>query len=707
MLKKLFLLFLLPALNIYSTMGADISSPNGNVSVDFVIDEVGAPHYSVQYAGKSAIESSQLGFILDGGIDLYSDFELLEIQNDSVVDLWSPVWGEESQITNKYHEALFKLHQKSTDRSVNVRFRVFDDGIGFRYEFPKQSKLGNFIISDELTEFAVPGDQTAYWIPDDGDSQEFHYTKCRLSEIKDNLKEAHVGGSIYPTPVAEIGVQTALMLKYDNGLYVNLHEAALCDYPAMCLSVDPQTFKLKAALTPYANGDKAMMHAPDKTPWRTIIVSNDARDILASRITLNLNEPCKIDDLSWIKPIKYMGVWWEMITGKTSWHYTDEATSIKIGETDYSQLKPNGRHAANTANVKRYIDFASAHGFDALLVEGWNEGWEDAENCRKTKIYSFTKPYPDFDLPGLRDYAKSKGVTLVMHHETASAVLDYERQLEAAFTFMNDNNYEFLKGGYIHELLPRGEHHYGQIMVNHYQYVLEKAAEHKLKIVLHEAVRPTGVCRTWPNLFGNESARGSEYHAFSGIKPDHTSILPFTRLIGGPMDYTPGLFEADLSKYNPYRNAHVNATIANQLALYVTMASPMQMAADLPETYEKYMDAFQFIKDVALDWDKSVYLEAEPMEYVTVARKAKNSADWFVGSTGGAQPRESQINFSFLPKGQEYQATIYRDGKTADYRSAPQDYVIETKKITSKSKIKIPVAAGGGYAIKLENIVTK
>lgn len=698
-----FLAIALPFVLIPVTAAAiNVVSPDGQVSVRVGTDQAGRPVYNVSRAGQPVVNDSRLGFDLIDGVTLRDDFEVTGSSRSTCDETWHPVWGEESEIRSHYNELLVNLRQRSTGRLMDIRFRVFDDGVGFRYEFPSpQADLSSFVIADEVTEFAIPGDAVAYWIPGDYDTQEFNYTRCRLTEIPSKMAEAHEGGPVYPSPSSPSGVQTALMLKYDNGLYVNLHEAALYDYPAMCLDLDVPSLTFRSSLTPYANGDKAVMQAGRTTPWRTVIVSDDARDILASRITLNLNEPCRIADTSWIHPMKYMGVWWEMITGKSTWHYTDDVTAVEIGRTDYSSLTPNGRHGAETGNVMRYIDFASEHGFDAVLVEGWNEGWEEYASTRKFKIFSFTKPYPDFDLPKIRDYAASKGVRLIMHHETASAVTDYEHQLDDAFRFMNDNGYDAVKGGYICELLPRGEHHYSQYMVSHYQYVLEKAAEHHIMYNAHEAVRPTGVCRTWPNLVGNESARGSEYHAFSGIKPGHTAILPFTRLIGGPMDYTPGLFENDLSKYNPAGNARVSSTLAHQLSLYVTMASPMQMAADFPETYERFMDAFRFIKDVALDWDRSVYLEAEPMEYVTVARKAKGSEDWFVGSTGGADARKSRLDFSFLPSGRKYRATIYRDGSNAHYINAPQDYVIETKTVDSRSRLTLAVAPCGGYAISL------
>lgn len=592
------------------------------------------------------------------------------------------------------------LKQADTNRRMSIRFRLFNDGLGFRYEFPQQRELSYFVITDECTEFAMSGDMTAYWIPGDYDTQEYDYTRSRLSEIR-GLMEQSISDNLSQTSFSPTGVQTSLMLKTDTGLYINLHEAALVNYPAMHLHLDDKNFVFKSWLTPDVNGDMAYMQSDCCTPWRTIIVSDDARDILASRITLNLNEPCKIEDTSWISPTKYIGVWWEMITGKSDWSYTWDFPNIHLGKTDYAHAKPHGRHGATTENVKRYIDFAAKHGFDAVLVEGWNVGWEDWFGNFKEDVFDFVTPYPDFNLPEIRDYAKSKGVKMIMHHETSGAVRNYERRMDQAYQFMVDNGYEAVKSGYVGDIIPKGEHHYTQRMVNHYQYAVEKAAAYKIMVNAHEAVRPTGLCRTWPNLIGNESARGSEYQAFGGSKPGHTTILPFTRLIGGPMDYTPGLFENDITRYNPDKKSWVNTTLANQLSLYVTMSSPLQMAADLPETYEKYLDAFQFIKDVALDWDESHYLEAEPMEYVTVARRAKNVDNWFIGGTNGETPRVATIDFSFLPAGRKYTATIYRDGKEAHYRNNPTDYVIETKTVNHKTKLKINTASGGGFAISL------
>ena len=601
----------------------ELSSPDGNVKMNFFLSEKGRPTYTLDYKGRNVIKPSGLGFEIKYTSPLLENFTVESVGKDSFDETWRPVWGEESVIRNHYNEMVVGLKQNDTGRRMSIRFRLFDDGLGFRYEFPQQYELSYFVITDECTEFALPGDMTAYWIPGDYDTQEYDYTRCRLSEIRE-LMTSSISGNLSQTSFSPTAVQTALMLKTDDGLYINLHEAALIDYPAMHLDLDDRNFVFKSWLTPDVNGDKAYMQSDCRTPWRTVIVSDDARDILASRMTLNLNDPCKIEDTSWIHPVKYIGVWWEMITGKSDWSYTGDYPNIHLGKTDYLHAKPHGRHGATTEKVKRYIDFAAEHGFDAVLVEGWNIGWEDWFGNFKEDVFDFVTPYPDFDLQGIRDYARSKGVKMVMHHETSGAVRNYERRMDAAYQFMVDNGYEAVKSGYVGDIIPKGEHHYTQRMVNHYQYAVEKAAGYKIMVNAHEAVRPTGVCRTWPNLIGNESARGSEYQAFGGSKPGHTTILPFTRLIGGPMDYTPGLFENDITKYNPDKKSWVNTTLANQLSLYVTMSSPLQMAADLPETYEKYLDAFQFIKDVALDWGESRYLEAQPMEYHTVSRRANN-----------------------------------------------------------------------------------
>jgi len=581
-----------------------------------------------------------------------------------------------------------------------LRFRLFNDGLGFRYEFPQESNLGHFVISDEKTEFAMTGDHTAFWIAGDYDTQEYDYTESKLSEIRGLMAEA-VTANVSQKSFSPTGVQTSLMLKTEDGLYINLHEAALLDYPAMHLNLDDETMVFESWLTPDVNGDKAYMIAPGKTPWRTIIVSDEAKDILSSRITYNLNEPSKIEDTSWIKPMKYMGVWWEMITGMSSWDYTDEFAAVKLGETDFEAAEPNSTHAATTENVKYYIDFASEHGFDGLLVEGWNVGWEDWFGNSKDYVFDFVTPYPDFDVDEIREYAKSKDVEMIMHHETSASVRNYERHLDTAYQFMKANNYNAVKTGYVGDILPRGENHYSQWIVNHYQYALEKAAEYEIMINAHEAVRPTGIARTWPNLIANESARGTEYQAFGGNKPNHVTVLPFTRLIGGPMDYTPGIFEMDISKLNPDNNSHVNSTLANQLALYVTMYSPLQMAADLPKHYEQFMDAFQFIKDVAIDWEKSVYLEAEPGDYITIARKEKDGNNWFVGNVNGLTPRTSEIEFDFLEKGKTYIATVYADAEDAHYKDNPQAYEIKKYRVNSKSELSQKSAPGGGYAISI------
>jgi len=678
-----------------------LKSPNGEFVLSFSLQDGGVPSYTLAYKGKTVIKPSKLGFELQkDDTSLLNGFSIAESKTSTFDETWMPVWGEVKSIRNHYNELAVTLNQKTADRDMVVRFRLFNDGLGFRYEFPSQKNLVYFVIKEEKTQFAMAGDHTAYWIPGDYDTQEYDFTTSKLSEIR-GLMAKSITANVSQTSFSPTGVQTSLMLKSNDGLYINLHEAALIDYPVMHLNLDDKNMVFESWLTPDVHGDKGYMQAPRTTPWRTIIVSDDARKILESKMTYNLNDPNKIEDTSWIKPVKYVGVWWEMITGKSSWSYTNDYPAVQLGITDYTKAKPNGTHAANTANVKKYIDFAAQHGFDGVLVEGWNIGWEDWFGHHKDYVFDFVTPYPDFDLAGIREYAKSKGVKMIMHHETSSSVRNYERHMDKAYQFMKDNGYDAVKSGYVGDILPRGENHYSQWMINHYQYALEKAAEYKIMINAHEAVRPTGIARTYPNLIGNESARGTEYQSFGGSKPNHVAILPFTRLIGGPMDYTPGIFEMDLSKLNPSNNSHVNSTLANQLALYVTMYSPLQMAADLPENYNRFLDAFQFIKDVALDWDDSKYLEAEPGQYVTAARKAKGTGNWFVGSVGGEQPRTSSIKFDFLDKGKSYIATIYADAKDAHYKTNPQAYTIAKVVVTSKSKLSQFVAAGGGYAISI------
>ena len=671
-------------------------SPDGNLGMEFILDK-GVPYYKLDYKDKPVVMKSRLGFVLNNS-GLFDWFEIEDVSRSEHDSTWQPVWGEESEIRDRHNEMAVTLRQTSSDRRMTIRFRLFDDGLGFRYEFPAQGNLVYFVITDELTEFAMAGDHTAWWIPGDYDTQEYDYTESRLSEIR-GLLESAVSGNLSQTIFSDTGVQTSLQMKTDDGLYINLHEAALVNYPAMHLELDDTKMVFKAHLTPDPNGDLAYMQTPCTTPWRTVIVADDARDILASRITLNLNEPCKIEDTSWIHPCKYVGVWWEMITGKSSWSYTDDLKSVHIDTDDLTGVNPNGRHGANTENVKKYIDFASDNGFDAVLVEGWNIGWEDWFGNMKERVFDFVTPYPDFDLPGLRDYAASKGVKLIMHHETSSSIRNYERQLDTAYKFMRENGYDAVKSGYVGNIIPKGNNHYNQWMVNHYLYALEKAAGYHIMVNAHEAVRPTGLCRTWPNLIGNESARGNEYQGMGGSKTFHVTVLPFTRLIGGPMDYTPGIFEQDISKINPANHTHANFTIANQLGIYVVMASPLQMAADLPENYERFPDAFQFIKDVALDWDESRYLEAEPGRYVTVARKAKETGQWFVGNVTGCEDHESCIDFSFLEPGKVYVATVYADAPDADYLTNPQAYTVKKFRCTSESRFRQKSVEGGGYAI--------
>jgi hypothetical protein len=581
-----------------------------------------------------------------------------------------------------------------------LRFRLYNDGLGFRYEFPEQKNLSYFIIKDERTQFAMSGDHTAYWIPGDYDTQEYDYTTSKLSEIRGYMANS-ITGNLSQTSFSPTGVQTSLQLKSNDGLYINLHEAALVNYPAMHLNLDDKNMVFESWLTPDAIGDKAYMQAPCTTPWRTVMVSDDARDILASKLIYNLNEPCKIQNTSWIHPVKYMGVWWEMITGKSSWAYTDDYPAVRLSVTDYTKAKPNGRHGANTENVKKYIDFASKNGFDALLVEGWNIGWEDWFGHYKDSVFDFVTPYPDFHVKEIMNYANSKGIKMVMHHETSSSVRNYERHMDTAYKFMKMFNYDAVKSGYVGDIVPRGMNHYNQWMINHYLYAIQKAADYHIMVNAHEAVRPTGLARTWPNMIGNESARGTEYQAFGGSKPNHVTILPFTRLQGGPMDYTPGIFEMDISKLNPDNHSHVNSTLANQLALYVTMYSPLQMAADLPENYSRFYDAFQFIKDVAVDWDDSKYLEAEPGQYITVARKAKGTNNWFLGNVNGNNPRVSNISFDFLDPNKWYMGTIYADARNADYKTNPQAYTIRKVRVTNKSKLSQYSVAAGGYAISI------
>ena len=684
-----------------SSTGQELNSPNSDLTMSFELLTDGTLTYTLHYKNKEVIAQSKLGLeLVNEGMSLRNGFKVSNIETNSFDETWTPVWGEQAEIRNHYNELAITLEQAEKDRHIIIRFRLFDEGLGLRYEFPQQDNLVYFVIKEEHTEFAMTGDHTAFWIPGDYDSQEYDYTTSKLSEISSRFDDA-LTGNASQEQFAKTGVQTSLMMKTKDGLYLNLHEAALKEYSLMNLNLDESSMIFKSWLTPDAIGNKGYMQAPAVSPWRTIIVSDDATDILASNMTLNLNEPNQLEDTSWIKPVKYMGVWWEMITGKSSWNYTDDLPSIKLGETDYYKTKPNGKHAANTENVKRYIDFASKHGFDALLVEGWNEGWEDWFGKSKDYVFDFVTPYPDFDVEEIQKYAASKNVEMMMHHETSGAIRNYERHIDTAYQFMNRYNYTSVKSGYVGDIIPRGEHHYGQWAINHFLYAVKKAADYKIMVNAHEAVRPTGLSRTYPNLIGNESARGTEFQAFGGSKPNHVTILPFTRLIGGPMDYTPGIFEMDISKLNPDNNSHVNATIANQLALYVTMYSPLQMAADLPENYNRFLDAFQFIKDVALDWDESHYLEAEPGEYVTVARKAKGENNWFVGNVNGITPRSTVLKLDFLEKGKTYEATIYADAKDAHYKTNPQAYTISKKKVTYKSTLKLNSVPGGGFAISI------
>jgi len=684
-------------------MAQQQTSPDGNVVLTFSLKADGTPSYKVSYKNKAVINESTLGFTLKKADPLTNNFKVVDTKKSTFKETWKPVWGEESEILNHYNELLVSLEQNNTNRKMNIRFRVYNEGVGFRYEFPSQKELTYFVIEEELSQFAMAGDHTAWWIPGDYDTQEYDYTESKLSEIRGLMKEA-VTENVSQFVFSPTGVQTSLMMKTKDGLYINLHEAALVDYSLMNLNLDDKTFTFQSWLTPDAQGAKGYLMAPCHSPWRTIMVSDDARKILASRLILNLNEPCAIADTSWIKPVKYVGVWWEMITGKNSWSYTNDLPTIDLNTVDYSKTKPNGTHGANNEEVRKYIDFAAKHGFDQVLVEGWNIGWEDWFGHKKDYVFDFVTPYPDFDLKALNEYAHSKGVKLMMHHETSGSTRNYERHMKAAYELMNKYGYNSVKSGYVGDILPVGEHHYSQSTLNHYLYAIKEAAKHKIMVNAHEAVRPTGLCRTYPNMIGNESARGTEYEAFGGNKVFHTTILPFTRLQGGPMDYTPGIFETEMKYVNPNNNNQIRTTLARQLALYVTMYSPLQMAADLPENYEKFMDAFQFIKDVPVDWQKSVYLEAEPGRYITIARKDKHSNDWYVGCTAHEGGHTSELLLNFLDKGKKYEATIYADAKDANWKTNPKAYTITKQKVNAKTKLKLTAAQGGGYAISIKEI---
>ena len=705
-MKKLNLLvmgLLLPMLAAAQT----VKSPNGNVSVTFSLSEKGQPTYEMSYKGKTVCKPSHLGLELakdkhaSKGMEetsLMDGFTETGSKTSTFDETWKPVWGETATIRNNYNEMEVNLNQASSKRNITIRFRVYDYGMGLRYEFPQQESLNYFVIQEEHTQFAMAGNHTAYWIPGDYDTQEYEYTKTRLSGIRPALHAA-VSSNLSQTVFSDTGVQTSLQLKTDDGIYINLHEAALVDYPAMHLNLDDKTMTFTSWLTPDAQGMKGYMQTPFKSPWRTMVITDDARKVLSSNLILNLNEPCKIKDTSWIHPVKYVGVWWEMISGKGEWAYTHDYPTVKLDGTDYVHAKPSGKHSANNANVRRYIDFAAAHGFDAVLVEGWNIGWEDWSGYMKEKVFDFLTPYPDFDIKALNEYAHSKGVKLIMHHETSSSVMNYEKYMDRAYQLMKDYGYDAVKSGYVGNIIPRGEHHYSQLEINHYQHAVTRAADYHIMVNAHEAVRPTGLCRTYPNLIGNESARGTEYQAFGGTKPGHTAILPFTRLQGGPMDYTPGIFETKLSEWSNNKS-YVHTTLCGQLSLYLVMYSPLQMAADLPEHYEKYDDAFQFIRDVACDWDDSKYLEAEPAKYITVARKAKGTDNWFVGGKTDAA-RTSVVKLDFLDKGKKYACAIYQDGKTADYEKNPKSYQIIHKTVKKGDVLKINEARGGGFAISL------
>ncbi len=704
-IKSFLAMMLLPVLAAAQT----VTSPNGKVKLTFSLTGNGVPTYELTFKDKSVIKPSRLGLELAKDrhasremkeTDLMDGFKITDTKTSAFDETWKPVWGETATIRNQYNELEVDLNQPATHRNIIIRFRVYDDGMGLRYEFPQQEALNYFLIKEEHTQFAMAGDHTAWWLPGDYDTQEQETQESKLSEIRGRFHDAVNWSNSSVAVFSPTGVQTALQMKTADGLYINIHEAACIDYATMHLNLDDKNFVFESWLTPDATGLKGCMQTPCQTPWRTVIVSDDARDMLSSNLILNLNEPCKIEDTGWIHPTKYCGVWWEMIVGKSSWNYTDEYPSVKLDRVDWTKAKPNGRHGATTANVKKYIDFAAANGIDQVLVEGWNVGWEDWANHWKRDVFDFVTPYPDFDLKYLNEYAHSKGVKLMMHHETSSSVGNYERHLENAFKLMNQYGYDAVKGGYVGDIIPRGDHHFSQSMNEHYLYVVKEAAKHRIMVNAHEAVRPTGLCRTYPNLVGNESARGTEYEAFGGSRPDHTVILPFTRLQGGPMDYTPGILETQLSTWSDNKS-WVRTTLVGQLALYVTMYSPLQMVADLPENYAKFNDAFQFIKDVACDWDDSRYLEAEPADYITVARKAKGTNNWFVGGKCDENGHKSIVRLDFLDKGRKYECTIYADAKDAHYKDNPKAYTITKRMVKKGDVLKLTEAPGGGFAISL------
>lgn len=699
-MKQIFLCSLFLLMGCRLAWAEKLVSPDGELAMFFNLSDQGVPRYRLDYKGKAVILSSRLGLELVDSPSLMDGFTLISSNYSSYDETWSPVWGEESKIRNHYNELEVRLLQDATRRTVILRFRLYDDGLGFRYEFPLQQELRGFVVRQEHTQFAMTGDHKAFWIPGDYDTQEYDYTESRLSEIRQLMPKA-ITPNASQYPFAPTGVQTAVQMKSDDGLYINLHEAALVDYSCMHLELDDSSFIFESRLTPDAIGNMAYMQTPCRTPWRTVMVNDDARRMLSSRLTLNLNDPCVYDDVSWIRPVKYVGVWWEMITGQKSWSYTDDLLSGRLSDNDYAEVHPHGRHGATEANVRRYIDFAAQNGFDQVLVEGWNEGWESWGYSGIEEAFDFVSPYPDYPLAKLNAYAHGKGVRLMMHHETSASVNHYERCLDRAYKMMESNGYSAVKSGYVGPIIPRGEHHFGQRMVNHYLYAVQKAGEYKLCVNAHEAVRPTGLCRTWPNLIGNESARGTEFEPYDGNKPSHTTVLPFTRLIGGPMDYTPGIFDIKLTFMDPCQHGQVHTTLAKQLALYVTLYSPLQMAADFPENYQKHQDAFCFIKDVAVDWDESRYLEAEPGDYITIARREKGTTRWFVGGITDEQSRTAVFDLDFLDSGKPYVATLYADAPDADYEHNPTAYRIVKGLVSSKTRLSVFLARSGGFALSL------